>query len=46
MREKTPEIWKRKLDWIARQGGLALVNIHPDYIDFSEGGTFIIPLSG
>ncbi len=38
MRERTPEIWKRKLDWIARQGGLALVNIHPDYIDFSEDG--------
>lgn len=38
MREKTPEIWKRKLDWIVRQGGLALVNIHPDYIDFSGNG--------
>lgn len=36
LREKTPEIWKRKLDWIARNGGLALVNIHPDYIDFSN----------
>jgi hypothetical protein len=36
LREKTPEIWKRKLDWIARNGGLALVNIHPDYIDFSD----------
>ncbi len=35
LREKTPEIWKRKLDWIAQNGGLALVNIHPDYIDFS-----------
>lgn len=34
LREKTPEIWKRKLDWIARHGGLALVNIHPDYINF------------
>jgi len=33
--EETPEIWKRKLDWIANRGGLALVNIHPDYIDFS-----------
>ncbi len=32
--EETAEIWKRKLDWIAEQGGLALVNIHPDYIDF------------
>lgn len=38
LREKTPEIWKRKLDWIARHGGLALVNIHPDYIDFCGGG--------
>lgn len=35
LREKTPEIWKRKLDWIAKHGGLALVNIHPDYVDFS-----------
>jgi hypothetical protein len=35
LREKTPEIWKRKLDWIASHGGLALVNIHPDYVDFS-----------
>ena len=35
LREKTPEIWKRKLDWISKHGGLALVNIHPDYIDFS-----------
>lgn len=33
--EESPEIWKRKLDWIAARGGLALVNIHPDYIDFS-----------
>lgn len=33
--EETPEIWKRKLDWIADRGGLALVNIHPDYIDFT-----------
>jgi hypothetical protein len=39
MREKTPDIWKRKLDWIAKKGGLALVNIHPDYIDFTEEGT-------
>lgn len=39
LQEKTPEIWKRKLDWIARHGGLALVNIHPDYIDFSGSGT-------
>lgn len=38
LREKTPEIWKNKLEWIASHGGLALVNIHPDYIDFSGKG--------
>ena len=37
LQEKTPDIWKRKLDWIKTHGGLALVNIHPDYIDFSNG---------
>jgi hypothetical protein len=35
--ERTPAIWRDKLDWIARHGGLALVNIHPDYIDFTKG---------
>ena len=34
LREKTVEIWKRKLDWIALHGGMALVNVHPDYIRF------------
>lgn len=34
--EKTNHIWKRKLDWVARNGGLALVNVHPDYIAFGE----------
>lgn len=34
-REKTIEIWKRKLDWLAKNGGMALVNVHPDYMNFS-----------
>jgi len=34
LRERTPEIWLRKLDWIAQHGGMALVNVHPDYIQF------------
>lgn len=38
LREVTPEVWMRKLDWIASHGGLALVNIHPDYIRFSQDG--------
>ena len=35
LREKTPEIWFRKLDWIVEHGGMVLVNIHPDYISSS-----------
>lgn len=38
LQETTPRIWKEKLDWIARHGGLALVNIHPDYMCFTESG--------
>jgi glycosyltransferase involved in cell wall biosynthesis len=32
LREETPEIWLRKLDWIAAHGGMVLVNVHPDYL--------------
>ena len=32
--ERTAGVWVSKLSWLAGQGGLALVNIHPDYIDF------------
>jgi hypothetical protein len=34
LKEKTSEIWKRKLDWVAERGGMALVNVHPDYVAF------------
>jgi hypothetical protein len=34
LRETTPAIWLRKLDWIATHGGMALLNVHPDYICF------------
>ena len=34
LREKTPAIWLQKLDWIAQHGGMALVNVHPDYLQF------------
>jgi predicted glycosyltransferase len=39
-RENGPETWIKKLDWIACQGGMALVNVHPDYINFTEGENF------
>jgi glycosyltransferase involved in cell wall biosynthesis len=34
LREPTPAIWLRKLDWIAQRGGMALLNVHPDYLRF------------
>ena len=36
LKESSPEIWKRKLDWIVECGGMALVNVHPDYINFDK----------
>jgi predicted glycosyltransferase/peptidoglycan/xylan/chitin deacetylase (PgdA/CDA1 family) len=39
MGEKNIDIWKKKLDWIAEQGGMALLITHPDYINFGDGGS-------
>jgi len=38
--ETSIDIWKRKLDWIVENGGLALVNIHPDYMSFDVSHRF------
>jgi glycosyltransferase involved in cell wall biosynthesis len=35
LEENSIDIWKRKLDWVAQKGGLALVAVHPDYIGFN-----------
>lgn len=35
LKEGTIDIWKRKLDWIAQNGGMALLNTHPDYMNFN-----------
>ncbi len=35
LRETTPEIWMRKLDWIAQHGGMVLLDAHPDYMSFN-----------
>ncbi len=32
--ETSIDIWTKKLDWIAEKGGMALVNVHPDYMAF------------
>lgn len=34
LRERDIKIWLQKLDWVAEHGGLALINTHPDYMDF------------
>ena len=38
MKHKNIDIWKRKLDWIASKGGMALILTHPDYVNFKETG--------
>ncbi len=36
MKEKDSSIWEKKLDWIAENGGMALINVHPDYVNFGN----------
>ena len=31
------DIWKQKFDWVVSKRGMALLNTHPDYIDFDGG---------
>lgn len=35
LQERTNAIWKRKLEWIVEQGGMAFLNVHPDYVRFN-----------
>ncbi len=35
MEEESPKIWIDKLDWIAENKGMALINVHPDYVNFN-----------
>jgi len=35
-RESTIDIWKTKLAWIVERGGMALLEVHPDYLAFDE----------
>ncbi|MBN1308722.1 MAG: hypothetical protein JXA18_12435 [Chitinispirillaceae bacterium] len=34
--EKGIDIWKEKIAWIASHNGMALLNTHPDYMNFSN----------
>lgn len=33
--EKGIDLWKQKLDWIVKNGGMALLITHPDYMSFN-----------
>lgn len=35
LQEQSNQIWKQKLEWIRERGGMALLNVHPDYASFS-----------
>jgi hypothetical protein len=46
LQETTIDLWKRKLDWIAERGGMALLNTHPDYMAFDgQGSKYQYPAS-
>lgn len=34
LKETTIDLWKKKLNWVASHGGMALMIVHPDYISF------------
>jgi len=36
LRETSIDVWKRKLEWVAARGGMALVNVHPDYMSLDR----------
>ena len=38
LQETGIDIWKRKLDWIAEHGGMAMLDVHPDYVDAAGAG--------
>jgi hypothetical protein len=38
MKEKNIDIWKKKLDWIVKHNGMALMITHPDYMDYEGKG--------
>jgi len=36
MQQTTIDLWLHKLHWIAEKGGMALLNTHPDYMNFNQ----------
>lgn len=47
LREETSAIWKQKFEWVAENGGMVLLNVHPDYMSVderTENGTYPVKL--
>ena len=40
LQQKNIDIWKKKLDWIAENGGMALFISHPDYMNFNSASHY------
>jgi hypothetical protein len=36
LRQKNIKIWEKKIDWIVQNGGMILINLHPDYMNFEN----------
>ncbi len=36
LQHRSAALWQRKLDWVAAHGGMALLNVHPDYVAFDR----------
>ncbi|MBK7631096.1 MAG: glycosyltransferase [Ignavibacteriales bacterium] len=36
LKKTSYQIWIDKLNWIAENGGMALINVHPDYLNFEN----------
>lgn len=39
LQESSNAIWCDKLEWVARHGGMVLLNVHPDYLDVRGPGS-------
>ncbi len=37
--QRNIDIWKTKFDWLTSKRGMALLNTHPDYVDFDGGAS-------
>jgi hypothetical protein len=37
LQETSIDIWTKKLDWIVARGGMAMLIVHPDYLNFGSG---------